>query len=140
VARKLDEERGRMAEQFRAQATEEQRLKLAEKEKLIGDLQRQIETLKQKAEQGSIQLQGEVLELDLADRLVVQFPLDIIEPVAKGQRGADVLQRVRTNIGHDCGSILWETKRAKNWSKDWPAKLKEDQRTAKADLAVLVSE
>ena len=140
VARTLDEERGKIAAQARTQATEGQRLRLAEKEKLIGDLQKQIDTLKQKAEQGSMQLQGEVLELDLESRLAAQFPHDAIEPVAKGQRGGDVLQRVRTNTGQDCGAILWEAKRARNWGGNWMAKLKEDQRAARADLAVLVSQ
>ena len=140
VTRKVDEERGKVREEARKAAVEAERLKLAEKEKVISDLQREIQNLKQKAEQGSVQLQGEVLELDLETGLAAQFPFDSIEPVAKGQRGADVLQRVRTNIGYECGGILWETKRAKNWSKDWPAKLKEDQRTSKAELAVLVSE
>jgi len=139
IARKLDAERGKLREEVQRSAVEAERFKLAEKEKVISDLQREIQNLKQKAEQGSMQLQGEVLELDLEARLAAQFPLDGIEPVAKGQRGADMLQRVRTNTSHDCGSILWETKRAKNWSKDWSAKLKEDQRAARADLAVLVS-
>jgi hypothetical protein len=140
VARKLDAECVKVREQAQRAAVEAERFKLAEKEKVISDLHREIQNLKQKAEQGSMQLQGEVLELDLEARLAAQFPRDDIEPVAKGQRGADVLQRVHTNAGHYCGSIKWETKRAKNWSKDWPAKLKEDQRAAKADLAVLVSQ
>jgi hypothetical protein len=140
VARTLDEERGKICEAAKLQAAEEQQFRLAEKEKLIGDLQKQIASLKQKAEQGSVQLQGEVLELALEDHLGNEFIYDVIEPVAKGQRGADVLQRVRTNSGLDCGVILWETKRAKAWGKDWPAKLKEDQRAAKAELAVIVSQ
>jgi hypothetical protein len=140
VARQIDRERAAIAEQAKAQATEEQRLRLSEKEKLIADLQKQIDVLKQKAGQGSVQLQGEVLELDLESRLRDQFSADALESVAKGQRGADVLQRVRTNTGHDCGVILWEAKRAKNWSGGWIAKLKEDQREAKAELAALISQ
>lgn len=140
VARQIDAERAKIREEAHRSATEAERLKLAEKEKVIGDLQREIQNLKQKAEQGSMQLQGEVLELDLEERLRAQFPHDGIEEVAKGQRGADVLQRVRTNVGQPCGSILWEAKRAKNWGGAWIAKLKEDQREAKAELAVLVSQ
>lgn len=140
VARKLDEERGKIRETAKLQAAEEQRLRLAEKEKLIGDLQKQIDTLKQKAEQGSVQLQGEVLELDIEDRLRATFLSDTIEPVAKGQRGADILQRVRTNLGLECGSILWETKRTKAFAKEWVAKLKENQRAARADFAILVTQ
>lgn len=140
VARRLDAERRQIADAARQQGAEAERLKLAEKEKVIGDLQREIQNLKQKAEQGSTQLQGEVLELDLESRLTAQFPHDGVEEVAKGQRGADILQRVRTSAGQECGAILWEAKRAKNWSHAWIAKLKEDQRAAKADLAVLVSQ
>jgi hypothetical protein len=139
VARKLDEERGKIHETAKLQATEEQRLRLAEKEKLIGDLQKQIDTLKQKAEQGSMQLQGETLELALEDELREAFPSDEVVEVKKGQRGADLLQRVQTNTGFDCGRILWEAKRAKNWSADWTEKLKADQREAKAELAVIVA-
>jgi hypothetical protein len=139
VNRKLDEERGKIHETAKLQATEEQRLRLAEKEKLIGDLQKQIDTLKQKAERGSMQLQGETLELELESQLRAAFPFDEIAEVKKGQRGADVTHRVRTNVGLDCGSVLWEAKRARNWSADWPEKLKADQREARAELAVIVT-
>lgn len=139
VARKLDAERAKIADTARQQAVEAERLKLADKEKLIGDLQREIQNLKQKSEQGSTQLQGETLELDLENQLRSAFPFDEIMEVKKGQRGADATQRVRTNTGFDCGSILWQAKRARNWSSDWPEKLKEDQRAAKADLAVIVT-
>lgn len=139
VARKLDAERGRIAETARAQSAEEHKLRLAEKEQLIAGMQQQIEILKQRAEQGSMQLQGEVLELELEQNLRAEFLADAVEPVAKGVRGADVLQRVRTNAGLECGAILWETKRTKHWTREWPAKLKEDQRDARAELAVIVS-
>lgn len=139
MARRLDAERTAIAEKARAQSAEEHRLKLSEKEQLIAGLQHQIEALKQRAEQGSMQLQGEVLELELEQNLRTEFITDAIEPVAKGVRGADVLQRVRTGAGFECGAILWETKRTKHWAREWPGKLKEDQREARADLAVLVS-
>ncbi|MEQ1934769.1 MAG: DUF2130 domain-containing protein, partial [Fimbriimonadaceae bacterium] len=93
-----------------------------------------------KAEQGSQQLQGEVFELELEGLLRAKFPLDSIEPVAKGKEGGDVLQRIVGPLGQACGAILWESKRTKNWSDGWLAKLRDDQRTAKAEAALLVSE
>ncbi len=139
IARKLDSERQKIADAARRQAAEAEQLRLTEKEKVISDLQREIRNLKQRAEQGSMQLQGESLELTLETDLRQMFPFDLIEEVKKGERGADVVQRVRTNAGLACGVILWEAKRAKNWANQWPAKLKEDQRTAGAELAVLVT-
>jgi hypothetical protein len=139
VARKIDEERIKICEQARAAMCEEQGLKVAEKDKLISEMQKQITNLKQKADQGSQQLQGEVLELDLKAQLRVAFPHDQIEPVSKGVKGADILQHVRTNAGQGCGTIVWEAKRTKAWSNGWTGKLKEDQRAVKAELAVMVS-
>src|SRR5438034_1255699 len=98
-----------------------------------------IEALKRKAEQGSQQLQGEVFELELEDVLKAEFPYDEIEPVPKGKRGADVLQKIHTTSGQQCGAIIWESKRTKSWGTDWIGKLKDDQRSAKAEIAVLVS-
>jgi hypothetical protein len=139
VARKLDAERSKIREAAQQAAAEEQRLRLGEKEKLIGDLQRQIETLKQKAEQGSQQAQGEALELEFEEQLRSSFPTDEITPVSTGVRGADVLQRVRTESGQDCGTIIWETKRTRNWQRAWVAKLREDQREHRAEVAVLLT-
>ena len=116
------------------------KLKVSEKEQQIFSMQRQIEELKQKAEQGSQQLQGEVLELELENTLRGKFPFDIIEPVAKGESGADAIQRVVAPTGQVCGSIIWETKRTKNWSDGWLPKLREDQRTAGSEIAVIVSQ
>lgn len=124
----------------RQEAEEALKLKVAEKEEQISSMQRQIEELKRKAEQGSQQLQGEVLELELETTLSAKFPLDSIEPVAKGEFGGDVLQRVVGPMGQACGAILWESKRTKNWSDGWLAKLRGDQRAAKAEIAVLVSD
>ena len=103
-------------------------------------MQRQIEELKRRAEQGSQQLQGEVQELELESLLHTVFPLDTIEPVAKGEHGGDVIQRVMGPLGQLCGSILWESKRTKNWSDGWLAKLRDDQRAAKAEAAMIVSQ
>jgi hypothetical protein len=139
MARKLDDERTKIRDQARDAASQEQLLKLAEKDKLISEMQKQISHLKQKADQGSQQLQGEVLEVDLEKQLRAAFPFDDVEPVLKGVRGADVLQHVRTSTGRDCGTIIWDAKRTKGWSNAWTAKLKEDQRAAKAELAIIVS-
>src|SRR3972149_2166032 len=111
-----------------------------EKEHTIVSMQKQIEELKRKAEQGSQQLQGEVHELELEALLREKFPLDSIEPVPKGEHGGDILQRVAGPMGQTCGTILWEVKRTKNWSDGWLVKLREDQRTAKAEVAVIVSQ
>ena len=91
------------------------KLKVTEKEAQITSMQRQIDELKRKAEQGSQQLQGEVLELELEAALRSAFPLDSIEPIAKGEFGGDVLQKIVSSNGQTCGAILWETKRTKNW-------------------------
>jgi hypothetical protein len=121
-------------------AEEGMKLKVAEKDQTIASMQKNIEELKQKAEQGSQQLQGEVLELELENMLRTKFPYDVIEPVAKGEFGGDALQRVNSPSGTPCGSILWESKRTKNWSDGWLAKLRDDQRSAKAEVCVLVSQ
>jgi hypothetical protein len=121
------------------EAEEELKLKVAEKEETIAGMQRQIEALKRKAEQGSQQLQGEVQELELESLLAAKFPADVVEPVPKGEFGGDILQRVLNHGGQTCGTLLWESKRTKNWSVGWLAKLRQDQRAAKADFALLVS-
>ena len=114
-------------------------LKVKEKDQTIGAMQQKIEELKRRSEQGSQQLQGEVLELELENLLRAKFPFDVIEPVPKGEFGGDVLQRVGGTGGQPSGTILWESKRTKNWSDTWLIKLREDQRTAKAEIAVIVS-
>ncbi|MDD5177510.1 MAG: DUF2130 domain-containing protein [Sterolibacterium sp.] len=122
------------------EAEEGLKLKVMEKDQTIASMQQKIEELKQKAEQGSQQLQGEVQEMDLENLLRAKFPFDSIEPVAKGEFGGDVLQRVISQTGQQSGAILWESKRTKNWSDGWLAKLRDDQRTAKAEISVLVSQ
>lgn len=126
-------------EQAKKEAEDSLKLKVLEREQTIAAMQRQIEELKLRAEQGSQQLQGEVQELQLEDTLRLKFPLDSIEPVPKGEHGGDALHRVCGPLQQICGTILWESKRTKNWSDGWLAKLREDQRAAKAELAVIVS-
>lgn len=147
VARKVDAEKAKLREQAlkefgeqQKQRDEQQRLKDAEKETVVATLRAQIDELKRKAEQGSQQLQGEVQELDLEATLRARFPRDTIEPVAKGQFGGDCLQRVLSNSGQPAGAILWESKRTKAWSDGWLAKLRDDQRAAKAEFAVLLTQ
>lgn len=124
----------------RAQAEEAMRLKVAEKEQHIAGMQRQIDELKRRAEQGSQQLQGEVLELDLEAALAARFPADAVEPVGKGVTGADLVQRVAAPGGARAGVILWETKRARIWQDGWLAKLRADGRSLGAEVCALVSE
>lgn len=138
MAKKLDEEREKIRQMTLEKAMEEHRLKDLEKENQIADMRKQIDELKRKAEQGSQQRQGETLELELEDILRKEFPLDHIEPVPKGIRGADVLQKVHDRSGC-CGTIIWESKNAKAWKDNWIAKLKDDQRAVKAEIAVLMT-
>jgi hypothetical protein len=140
LSRKMDDERQKIIEKASQGFEEKHRLKDAEKDKQLNDMKTQIDELKRKAEQGSQQMQGEVLELELEESLKEEFPFDDIEPVAKGIRGGDIIQIVKTQSGRICGKILWETKRTKTWSDSWIQKLKDDQREAKADMAILASE
>lgn len=127
-------------DQARKEVEDELKLKVMEKEQTITSMQRQIEDLKRRAEQGSQQLQGEVQELEIEALLGAKFPHDTLEPVPKGEHGGDVLQRVMGPFQQACGTILWESKRTKNWSDGWLAKLRDDQRAAKAEIAVMVSQ
>ncbi len=140
VTRRTQEELKKVREQALKEMDEQHRLKLLEKEQQVEALRRQIEDLKRSAEQGSQQMQGEVLEVALEELLKNLFPTDAIEPVAKGIRGADVIQRVYDEGGMDCGLILWESKRTRHWSKEWLPKLRDDLRVVKASRSVLVSE
>ncbi len=135
LARRVESEK----ESLRASIGDEFRLKEAELRKKIDDASKANEDLKRKLEQGSQQLQGEVLELELEHELAQAYPLDDIDPVGKGTRGADVIQTVRLRTGTVCGKIVWETKRAENWSNGWITKLKADMQEVGGDIAVLVS-
>jgi hypothetical protein len=140
VERRIQAGLGEAREKAKQEAEQGLQLKVREKEEQIASMQRQIEDLKRKAEQGSQQLQGEVLELELEDTLRAKFPRDSIEPVGKGEFGGDLLQRVFNNAGQPCGAILWETKRTRNWSDGWLTKLRDDQRAAKAEMAMIVTQ
>ncbi len=140
VGRRMQEELKKVREQALRELDEQHRLKLMEKEQQVEGLRRQIDDLKRKAEQGSQQAQGEVLEVALEELLKGLFPMDSIEPVPKGVRGADVIQRVLDDSGMDCGLILWESKRTRHWSKDWLPKLRDDLRMVGASRSIIVSE
>ncbi len=139
VQRQLDEEREKIREEAAKRILEEQHLTMVEKDKKIEDMQKMIEELKQKAQQGSQQLQGEVLELELENLLKLEFAIDEILPVPKGVNGADIIQKVNESSGRFCGTVIWESKRTKNWTEGWVGKLKEDMRMVGADQAVLVT-
>jgi hypothetical protein len=140
IEKRVHADLGGEREKAKKEAEEELKLKVMEKDQTITAMQKQIEDLKRRAEQGSQQLQGEVQELELEALLAAKFPRDTIQPVPKGEFGGDVLQRVIGPLGQICGTILWESKRTKNWSDGWLAKLREDQRAAKAEIAVIISQ
>ncbi|MDO8999906.1 MAG: DUF2130 domain-containing protein [Bacteroidota bacterium] len=114
--------------------------KIKELEKKLTDQAELVETMRRKVEQGSMQLQGEVLELALEELLKSTFPTDTIEEVAKGVKGADCVQYVKNNLGQECGKIIYESKRTKAFTNEWIEKLKKDMRAQQADIAVIVTE
>ena len=147
VQRRLQEEREKLSEEIRgieeqkiANKEVEYQLKMRELEKQIHDQKKLVEEMRRKAEQGSTQMHGEAQELLLEEVLQEQFPYDLIEEVGKGAEGADCIQTIRNGVGKDCGRIIYESKRAKNWSNNWLEKLKTDMRTTKADVAILVTQ
>ncbi|MBI4137174.1 DUF2130 domain-containing protein [Candidatus Roizmanbacteria bacterium] len=139
VEKRLQEEKKQMEEAIVKRIGEEHRLKEMEKEKVISDLKKALEDAQRKAAQGSQQLQGEILELDLEELLRREFPFDTIEPVGKGVRGADIRHIVKSPRGSVCGVILWEFKRTKGWQDGWIQKLKDDMRSEGANVPVIVS-
>jgi hypothetical protein len=140
IEKRVQADLGSERDKAKKEAEEELKFKVMEKDQTITAMQRQIEDLKRRAEQGSQQLQGEVQELELEALLAAKFPRDTIQPVPKGEFGGDVLHRVIGPLNQICGTILWESKRTKNWSDGWLPKLREDQRAAKAEIAVIISQ
>lgn len=139
MEKKLDLEKKKIEEEVSKREADKNRLKELENEKRINDLKKALEEAQRKASQGSQQLQGEVLELDIETMLRTSFPNDTIEPVAKGVTGADIQQVVKSPKGIVCGVILWEIKRTKTWSDGWIDKLKKDLREQKANFPVIVT-
>lgn len=136
----LNEEKGKLTDSIRKQEEERSQMKVRELEKQLEDTKKVAEEMRRKAEQRSMQLQGEVQELALEELLRANFPFDIIGEVGKGVRGADCIQVVRNNLGQDCGKIIYESKRTKDFAIDWIDKLKADMRGQGADIAVLVTQ
>ena len=139
VERRLDSERSRIREATQQEEEESHRLKMAEKEKVIESMRKQVEELRRKSEQGSQQIQGEVLEDEVEVLLSDTFPSDHFDPIPNGRAGGDLVQTVVTNGGLICGTILWESKNTKNWSQDWLAKNRQDQRGVSAHVGVIVT-
>jgi hypothetical protein len=139
VERRVQSRIAAAQEKAKLEAEQPLKLRVMEKEEQIASMQRQIDELKRKADQGSQQLQGEAQELELEEMLRAKFPRDTIKAVPKGEFGGDILQAVMGPQNQSCGTILWESKRTKHWSDAWLAKLREDQRRAKADVALIVS-
>lgn len=147
LQRQLLEERQKLKEQLQKEETErlglkeqEYQLRMKELEKQLDDQKKLAEEMRRKSEQGSMQLQGEVLELLLEELLQATFPFDRIEEVGKGVRGADCIQTVRNQFGNECGRIIYESKRTKDFANEWIEKLKADMRTLGADVAVIVTQ
>ncbi len=142
--RKIRDEETKRAELRAREASafdrEQQQLREAEHRQTIEGLRKNLTELQRRVQQGSQQTQGEAQETVLRDLLAAAFDADGIEDVAKGVQGADLLQRVRTDDGKECGTIAWESKRTKSWSDAWLPKLRDDQRAAGAACAVLVSQ
>jgi hypothetical protein len=139
LTRQLDVERSKIIEETSRKVADEFSFQRMEWSKQRGDLLKQVEELKRKAEQGSQQTQGEALELEIEALLKEAFPDDEIEPVEKGVKGADIVLNVRTRAGAKCGSVVVELKRTKSFSEGWIEKVKDDMRAAKADIAVIAS-
>jgi hypothetical protein len=135
IARKTDAARLELAKK----KDEEFQLKEAEFAKKEADWKRQVEDMKRKMDQGSQQAQGEVLELHLETQLRNCFDEDEILEVAKGVHGGDIQQQVHSDMGQECGLILWECKRTKAWSESWIDKIKQDMLAAKAQIGVIVT-
>lgn len=147
IQRKLQEQREELVQQVRKQELEknsiketEHQLRVKELEKQLDDQKKLAEEMKRKAEQGSMQLQGEVQELILEELLRNTFPFDVVEEVGKGVRGADCVHVVRNQFGQECGKIIYESKRTKDFSMEWIEKLKKDMRGMGVDVAVIVTQ
>ncbi len=147
LQRRLNAERELLKQQIQKEELErisikdqEHQLKVKELEKQIEDQRKLAEEMRRKAEQGSMQMQGEVQELLLEELLKSNFPFDLISEVGKGVRGADCIQTVRNNIGQEAGKIIYESKRTTAFATEWIEKLKADMRSQGADIAIIVTQ
>jgi len=134
--KKLQEEK----ERIKKEESDKNELKLKELEKKLADQKSLTEEMQRKHEQGSMQTQGEVQELAIEEWLAEKFPLDTVQEIKKGERGADCLQIVNTRTHQNCGTIYYESKRSKSFQIGWIEKFKADIREKNANIGVLVTE
>lgn len=139
IEKRVQASQAEISAKARQDAVDEVKSQVSQKDAQIESMTRTIEELKRKAEQGSQQTQGEAFELELENLLRTKFPLDLIEPVAKGETGGDIVHTVNGQVGAPAGVILWELKNTKNWSDTWLPKLRDNKRAAKADVALIIS-
>lgn len=139
MQRKIDEQKKEIEEKVYLEFSKEHKYKDLEYQKRITELTAALDEAKRKAQQGSMQTQGEVLELDIEETLKKNFPQDLIQPVEKGVEGADIRQIVRSPKGYHCGTILWESKKTKAWQDKWLEKLKNDLRNEKANIPAIIT-
>lgn len=139
IEKRVQASQAELVAKARQDASDDLKSQVSQKDAQIESLGRTVEELKRKLEQGSQQMQGEAFELELESVLRGKFPLDLIEPVAKGETGGDIVHTVNGQIGAPAGVILWELKNTKNWSDTWLPKLRDNKRSAKADIALIIS-
>ncbi len=139
ILEKYNEDKEKLKVEIQAKVDEEHRLKTLERDKIINDQKMKLQEMQRKLEQGSQQLAGEVLELDIESRLQVKYPQDDILEVLKGVKGADIIQVVKNNLLQTCGKLIIEVKNVKLFSKKFIDKIKEDKREANADIAIILT-
>ncbi|MDD2871120.1 MAG: DUF2130 domain-containing protein [Candidatus Gracilibacteria bacterium] len=139
VEEKLKENSKKEMDEKMEKIQEENRKKEMEMMKQQEQMKKTIDELKRKAEQGSQQIQGDIQEDDLKNAISQAFPIDSIEDVPTGVKGADLIQKVKNNIGQDAGVIIWESKNTKSWTDGWIPKLKDDKLKINAQIAILVT-
>ena len=140
IEKRVSENVGQIQQKAKQEAEDRLKFKVTEKDQLILSMQKQLDDLRRKSEQGSQQLQGDAMEAEIYQLLSERFEHDTITRVQKGEFGGDVIHRVLSPSGIVCSTILWESKRTKSWSDAWLAKVRQDQRSAKAEIAVIVSQ
>jgi hypothetical protein len=139
LQKKLNENTKKLEEEIKKNVMEQEKMKMLEKDKQLDMMRQQIEDLRRKSEQGSMQIQGEVQEEDLKNILLKNFIFDLVQDVPTGVNGADLVHIVKSNSGNEAGVIVWESKNTKAFSSDWLKKLKDDQGKVKADISILVT-
>lgn len=103
-------------------------------------MRKDLEKMKQRAEQGSSADQGASQHNLLGDNLKEMFDEteDEIRPYGTGEPGADWIQKIKKD-DEVIGIILYESKKTQKFSKDWYGKLQDDMKVAKADVGIIFS-